>query len=206
MRLCKTYWNRVSTERWYAGAMLICPCGDCDLTLSAVIRFKVWLDEERVDQHSNDYQHPEPYYVQKIPPSLVAWHKEKKGLIAQLGCDSIPSCNKMMPTVLACTTTDTAQGAQQFENKIVSDFFTNPSCKGITWAGHQGPTEAAKVSVAEAIQKPHWALSARLNLGNEKQYWQVLHHKTGTYAEGTDTRRKLSRSFARWFAGTKARL
>ena len=37
MRLCKTYWNRVSTERWYAGAMLICPCGDCDLTLSAVI-------------------------------------------------------------------------------------------------------------------------------------------------------------------------
>ena len=117
----------------------------------------------------------------------LAWHKEKKGLIAQLGCDSIPSCNEMMPTVRACTTTDAAQGAQQFENKIVSDFFTNPSCKGITWAGHQGPTEAAKVSVAEAIQKPHWALSARLNLGNEKQYWQVLHNKTGTYAEGTDS-------------------
>ncbi|HTG22455.1 MAG TPA: hypothetical protein VK681_20600, partial [Reyranella sp.] len=84
----------------------------------------------------------------------LAWHKEKKGLIAQLGCDSIPSCNKMMPTVQACATTDAAQGAQQFENKIVSDFFTNPSCKGITWAGHQGPTEAAKVTVAEAIQKP----------------------------------------------------
>jgi hypothetical protein len=117
----------------------------------------------------------------------LTWHKEKKGLIAQLGCDSIPSCNKMMPTVLACTTTDVAQGAQQFENKMVSDFFTNPSCKGITWAGHQGPPEAAKVSVTEAIQKPHWALSARLNLGNEKQYWQVLHNETGTYAEGTDS-------------------
>jgi hypothetical protein len=117
----------------------------------------------------------------------LAWHKEKKGLIAQLGCDSIPSCNEMMPTVLACTTTDAAQGAQQFENKIVSQFFTNPSCKGITWAGHQGPTEAAKVSVAEAILKPHWALSARLNLGNEKQYWQAIHNKTGTYAEGTDS-------------------
>jgi len=119
--------------------------------------------------------------------SALAWHKEKKGLIAQLGCDSIPSCNKMMPTVLACTTTGAAQGAQQFENKLVSEFFTNPSCKGITWAGHQGPTAAAKVSVAEAMQKPHWALSARLHLGNEKQYWQVIHNKAGTYAEGTDS-------------------
>jgi hypothetical protein len=118
---------------------------------------------------------------------VLAWHKEKKGLIAQLGCDSIPSCNEMNPTVIACTMTDPAKGAQQFENKIVSEFFTNPSCKGITWAGHQGPTEAAKVSVAEAIQKPHWALSARLNLGNEKQYWQIAHNKTGTYAEGTNS-------------------
>jgi|SRR5450631_3133931 hypothetical protein len=116
----------------------------------------------------------------------LAWHKEK-GLIAQLGCDSIPSCNKMKPTVLACTTTDPAQGAQQFENKIVSEFFTNPPCKGITWAGHQGPTEDAKLSVAEAMLKPHWALGTRLNLGNEKQYWQVIHNKTGTYAEGTDS-------------------
>ena len=92
-----------------------------------------------------------------------------------------------MPTVLACTTTDPAQGAQQFESKMVSEFFRNLSCKGIIWAGHPDPTEAAKVSIAEAIQKPHWALSARLNLGNEKQYWQVLHNKTGTYAEGTDS-------------------
>jgi hypothetical protein len=117
----------------------------------------------------------------------LAWHKEKKGLIEQLGCDSIPSCKEMMPTVLACTTTDAAQGAQQFENKLVSQFFTNLSCKGITWAGHQGPTEAAQVSISEAMLKPHWALSARLNLGNEKQYWQVSHNKTGTYAEGTDS-------------------
>jgi hypothetical protein len=117
----------------------------------------------------------------------LAWHNEKKGLIEQLGCDSIPSCNERMPTATACTLTDPAKGAQQFENKIVSEFFTNPSCKGITWAGHQGPTEAAKVSVTEAIQKPHWALSARLNPGNEKQYWQVLHNETGTYAEGTDS-------------------
>ena len=28
---------------------------------------------------------------------VLAWHKEKKGLIAQLGCDSIPSCNEMNP-------------------------------------------------------------------------------------------------------------
>jgi hypothetical protein len=63
----------------------------------------------------------------------LGWHKEKKGLIAQLGCDSIPSCNEMMPTVMACTMTDAAQGSQQFENKMVSEFFRNPSCKGITW-------------------------------------------------------------------------
>ena len=117
----------------------------------------------------------------------LAWHKQNRGLIAQLGCDSIPACNEMIPTVTACTKTDPAQGAQQFENKILAEFFTNPSCKGITWAGHQGPTEAAKVSVAEAILKPHWALSARLNLGNEKQYWQVSQNKSGTYAEGIDT-------------------
>src|SRR5260370_38649582 len=89
----------------------------------------------------------------------LAWHKEKKGLIAQLGCDSIPSCNEMMPTVMACTMTDPAKGAQQFENKIVSEFFTNPSCKRITWAGHQAPTEAAKGSVAQSRLKPHCALS-----------------------------------------------
>jgi hypothetical protein len=117
----------------------------------------------------------------------LAWHKERKGLIAQLGCDSIPSCNEMMPTVMACTMTNAARGSQQFENKMVSEFFKNPSCKGITWAGHRDPTEAAKVSVAEAILKPHWALSARLNLGSEKQYWQVVYNKTGTYAEGTDS-------------------
>jgi hypothetical protein len=117
----------------------------------------------------------------------LAWHKEKKGLIQQLGCDSIPACNEMMPTVMACTMTDPAKGSQQFENKMVSEFFANPSCKGITWAGHQGPTEAAKVSVTEAMLKPHWALSARLNLGNEKQYWQIVHNKTGTYAEGTNS-------------------
>jgi hypothetical protein len=93
----------------------------------------------------------------------------------------------MMPTVMACTMTSAAQGSQQFESKMVPEFIKNPSCKGITWAGHQGPTEAAKVSVAEAIQKPHWALSARLNLGSEKQYWQVIYNKTGTYAEGTDS-------------------
>jgi hypothetical protein len=28
----------------------------------------------------------------------LAWLKEKRGLIAQLGCNSIPSCNEMMPT------------------------------------------------------------------------------------------------------------
>jgi hypothetical protein len=117
----------------------------------------------------------------------LEWHKEKKGLIAQLGCDSIPSCNEMMPTVMACTMTDAARGSQQFENKMLSEFFRNPSCKGIIWAGHQGPTEAAKVSVAEAILKPHWALSARLDLGNEKQYWQVIYNKTGTYVEGTNS-------------------
>jgi hypothetical protein len=117
----------------------------------------------------------------------LVWHKEKKGLIQQLGCDSIPACNEMMPTVMACTMADPAKGAQQFENKIVSEFFTNPFCKGITWAGHQGPTEAAKVSVTEAMLKPHWALSARLNLGNEKQYWQIVHNKTGTYVEGTNS-------------------
>jgi hypothetical protein len=117
----------------------------------------------------------------------LAWHKEKKGLIEHLGCDSVPSCNEMMPKVRACSLTDPAQGARQFENKMLSEFFANPSCKGIAWAGHRGPSEAAKVSVAEAMLKPHWALSARLNLGNEKQYWQVIHSQTGTYAEGTDS-------------------
>ena len=68
----------------------------------------------------------------------------------------------------------------------MSEFFTNPFCM-ITWAGHQGPTDAVKVSVAEAMPKPHWALSVRLNLGNEKQYWQILHNKTGIYAEGTNS-------------------
>ena len=53
--------------------------------------------------------------------------------------------------------------------------------------GWEGPTEAAKASVAEAMLRPHWALSTRLNLGNEKQYWQIVHNKTGTYAEGTDS-------------------
>jgi hypothetical protein len=66
---------------------------------------------------------------------VLTWHKEKKGLIAQLGCDSIPSCNEMMPTVMACTMTDPAKGAKQFENKIVSEFFTNPSCRGLLGPG-----------------------------------------------------------------------
>ena len=124
----------------------------------------------------------------------LAWHKEKKGLIAQLGCDSIPSCNEMMPMVIACTMTDAAQGSQQFENKMVSEFFANPSCKGITWAGHQGPTEAAKVSVAEAIQKPHWALSARLNLGNRETILadrpQQDGHLRGGYQQPAGNRRE----------------
>jgi hypothetical protein len=104
---------------------------------------------------------------------------------------------------MACTKTDPSQGAQQFENKLLSEFFTNPSCKGITWAGHQGPTEAAKVSVAEAILKPHWALSARVNLGNEKQYWQVSHNKTGTYAEGTDTPSEIVEKLCTMVRGPK---
>ena len=133
----------------------------------------------------------------------LAWHKEKKGLITQLGCNSIPFCNEMMPTVMACTKTDPTQGAQQFENKLLSEFFTSPSCKGITWAGHQGPTEGAKVSVAEAILKPHWALSASVNLGNEKQYWQVSHNKTGTYAEGTDTPSEIVEKLCTMVRGPK---
>ena len=134
--------------------------------------------------------------------SALAWHKEKKGLIAQLGCDSIPSCNERMPTVMACSMIDPAKGAHQFENKIASEFSTNPSCKGITWAGHQGPTEAAKISVADAILKPHWALSARLDLGNEKQYWQVIYNKTGTYAEGTDSPSKIVEKLCTLINGT----
>jgi hypothetical protein len=126
-------------------------------------------------------------YAKGVCERTLAWHKEKKGLIAQLGCDSIPSCNEMMPIVTACTSTDPAQGARQFENKIVSEFLTSTSCKGITMAGYQGPQDSTKVSVAEAMQKPHWAFSANLIPGNEKQYWQVRHSKSGAYAEGTDS-------------------
>ena len=39
--------------------------------LAEVFRFKVWLDKERVDQRGHDYQQPEPYCGQRIPPPAV---------------------------------------------------------------------------------------------------------------------------------------
>lgn len=123
-------------------------------------------------------------YAKDSCSSAMAYEKENKALIAQLGCAAITSCPEMTPRVDACRF-DPTGGLGSFQIRLSSQFASDSSCIGVQYGYYAGPGVQSSKELVEADSQPHWGLIVDFIPGAAKQPWNMIHGSTMHEGEGT---------------------
>jgi hypothetical protein len=100
---------------------------------------------------------------------------ETESLIRNFGCGAVAACPEVMARLVACTSgADPKTQAYQFEDRLMTQFAINPSCKGAAFARDSGPDGMTRSAAEEAIMsRPHWELSIDFVVGSPTQAWSL---------------------------------
>src|SRR5262249_24069311 len=91
-----------------------------------------------------------------------------------------------MPRFVACTTgLEPSVQARVFEDRLMTRFAINPSCKGAAFARYDGPNgKTPSVSDRSVLDRPHWTLIIDFVVGASTQFWSLQYNNKGQLLQG----------------------
>jgi len=103
--------------------------------------------------------------------SANTWQLQNSALISQVGCSKVASCTEMMPVVEACQSDNTG-GVNDFQDKLATEFASNPVCANVKFVVFAGPERASKAANV-AMKHTHWHLQFSFIPGAKMQSWSL---------------------------------
>jgi hypothetical protein len=115
-------------------------------------------------------------YAQKSCEQAKSFlNDEIESRIRTFGCGAVAACPEAMARLAACTSgPDPKARADAFEDRLMTQFATDPNCKGAAFARDYGPDAKSPSEVERALMnKPHWELSIDFAAGSPTQSWSL---------------------------------
>jgi hypothetical protein len=100
---------------------------------------------------------------------------ETESRIRNFGCGAVAACPEAMARLVACTSgADPKAQAHTFEDRLMTQFAIDPSCKGAAFARDYGPDGKSPSAAEQALMnRPHWQLSIDFAAGSPTQSWSL---------------------------------